>query len=385
MKKGAVIGISVGAAALALNILVIGLFGTYLSKAKAASSAVRSHNSEVSYLSGDTYMGAASGATNSIAGKGDTYGLSSSFDYAPEEAEYFENDVTTSGSPDITETNIDPEQGRLLIRTVSITAETTNYSEVASGLENKVKELGGYIEYSSMSGTGMNRNLRTGSYTVRVPAEKLDELINSVSGSCTVTSSSEGTTDVTLEYVDTKSRVDSLRVEYNQLMELLKQAEDLDTIILLQNRLTEIRYQIESAESRIRVLENQVQFATLNFTLREVLEEKEVEEAHVVTYGERVMDQFEDMWEGTVEFFQNLLLGLIALIPLLVFMGIVTVIVLVIVFSARKKRRKKIAARKAKEEEAKKAEEKKAEEKKAEEKKTEEKKPDEKKEADKEE
>ena len=269
--------------------------------------------------------------------------------------------------------NIDPSKGRLLIRTVSITAETTRYAEVASSLEGQVRAAGGYIEYSSMRGTGNNKDLRTGTYTVRVPADKLDELIASVGNSCTVTSSNEGTSDVTLEYVDTKARIESLRVEYDQLLQLLSQAQDLDTIIILQNRITDVRYEIESAESRIRVLENQVEYATLTLTLIEVLEEKEVEEAHVVTYGEKVMDQFKDMWENTVEFFQDLLLGIIAIIPGLIFIGIITAVILIIVFSARKKRRKAraakaLAAKKAAEEAEKQAEEKKAAEKKAEEK-----------------
>ena len=312
----------------------------------------RSHNEAVpavQYAAGDTLKGDM-GFVNSYPDEMGDY----------EYEEYYEESGSgvVSGAPDtVGDVNIDPSKGRLLIRTVSITAETTNYVEVASNVESQVKAFGGYIEYSSMRGTGNNKDLRTGVYTVRVPADKLDALIATVGSSCTVTSSNEGTSDVTLEYVDTKSRIESLRVEYDQLMELLSKAEDLDTIIILQNRLTDVRYQIESSESRIRVLENQVQYATLTLTLQEVLEEKEVEEAHVVTYGERVMNQFEDMWENTVEFFEDLLLGIIAVIPGIIFLTIIAVVVLIIVFSARKKRRARRAkALAAKEAQAKEAE-----------------------------
>ena len=74
-----------------------------------------------------------------------------------------------------------------------------------------------------------------------------------------------------------------------------------------------------------------------------MLEDTVIEEPHIVTYGERVMDQFNDMWEGTVEFFQDFLLGLIAAIPFLVFMGIVAAVIIIIVFSVRKKRMKREA------------------------------------------
>ena len=364
MKKGAIIGIVTGA--VILNIVGFSLFGSYMSSAKAASTQIREHNGEVTAIanSGNMYLG-------STANKG----LTADAEYYPE-VEFTDEVTFSSGmnngpvtaSPDDPGVNVDPTQGRLLIRTVCITAETTNYNQVAADLESRVRECGGYIEYSSMHGTGNNRDLRSGSYTVRVPADKLDSLIDAVGSSCTVTASNENTTDVTLEYVDTKARIESLRVEYDQLLTLLSQAEDLDTIIVLQNRLTDVRYQIESAESRVRVLENQVEYATLTLTLNEVLEEKEVEEPHVVTYGEKVSNQFKQTWKNTVEFFQNLLLGLIASIPGIIFMVIIGVIVLIIVFTARKKRRtrraKALAAKEAEKLEEKKSEEKKSEDKK---------------------
>lgn len=324
-------------------------------KSKSSREPARADTESAAY---DTpYMSGA--ATNDSLGFYKGY-EAADYEYMEESFEGTPAAGSVNPAPDV---NIDPSLGRLLIRTVSITAETTKYVEVASNLESQVKSFGGYIEYSAMSGTGNNRDLRTGTYTVRVPADKLDALIASVSSSCTVTSSNEGTTDVTLEYVDTKARVESLRVEYSQLLELLDKAEDLDTIIILQNRLTDVRYQIESAESRVRVLENQVEYATLTLTLNEVLEEKEVEEPHIVTYGEKVSNQFKETWKNTVEFFQNALLGLIACLPGIVVMAVIGVIVLIIVKVARKKRRarraKALAAKEAAKIEEKKSEDKK--------------------------
>lgn len=324
---------------------------------KAASEPIREHSSDTEMYSGEEVF------STSNKSLGITNALTAEAEYEP----YMEDAAQPLNAPNPAGGNIDPTQGRLLIRTVTITAETTNYVQVASDVESKVKEFGGYIEYSSMRGTGNNRDLRSGTYSVRVPADKLDALISSVGSNCTVISSNENTSDVTLEYVDTKARIESLRVEYDQLLTLLSQAEDLDTIIILQNRLSEVRYQIESAESRVRVLENQVQYATLTLTLNEVLEEKEPEEAHVVTYGERVSNQFKEMWENTVDFFQGLLLVIIACIPGLIFIAVVVAVVLIIVFTARKKRR----ARRAKALALKEAEEKKASEKKTEDKKEE--------------
>ena len=373
MKKSAVIGIIAGV--VAVNFLGFGMLGAYLSKAKAASAQVVEHNAKVEVVNDSINSVLSGNSAKYRAGAGDAM---ADYDYGYDEAEYANESPADPGAgPSVSnEVNVDPAKGRLLIRTVSMSTETKTIDKVKTDVESQIRELGGYIENSSMSGTGKNRDLRTIYYTIRIPADKLDSLITTVGNSCTVLSSSENTSDVTLEYVDTKARVDSLRVEYDQLIKLLADAKDLDNILILQNRLTDVRYEIERSESRIRVLENQVQYATLNLTLREVLEEKEVVEAHVVTYGEKVSKQFEEMKENTVEFFQDLGLWIISIIPGLVFMAIIAAVVLIIVFSARSKRRKRRAkalaakeaeakARAAKEAEAKEAKAKEAEAKKA--------------------
>lgn len=243
--------------------------------------------------------------------------------------------------------NVDPTKGRLLIRTVNMTAETKEFDSVRNAVEDKIKELGGYIERSGVSGTGTAGSLHNATYVIRIPAEKLDELISTVGSNCTVTNSSESTTDVTLSYVDTKARLDSLRVEQEQLTELLKQAKDLDSIIVLQNRITEIRYQIESAESTLRVLENQVTYATLSLRLREVMEIKPQEPPHVDTYGEKIVKTFKKSLKNIGEFFKGVFLVLVAVSPVLVPLIIITVIGIIILVNAIKKGKKRRAAAQA--------------------------------------
>lgn len=256
-------------------------------------------------------------------------------------------DQATGSNAGQNQANVDPTKGRLLIRTVNMTAETKEFDNVRNAVEDKVKELGGYIERSGVSGTGTAGSLHNATYVIRIPAEKLDELISTVGSNCTVTNSSESTTDVTLSYVDTKARLDSLRVEQEQLTELLKQAKDLDSIIVLQNRLTEIRYQIESAESTLRVLENQVTYATLSLRLREVMEIKPQEPPHVDTYGEKIVKTFKKSLKAIGEFFKGVFLVLVAVSPVLVPLIIITVIGIIILVNAVKKGKKRRAAAQA--------------------------------------
>lgn len=263
---------------------------------------------------------------------------------------------------------LDPEAERLLIRTVSMDVKTTTYDELCNNVTAKINEYGGYVEYLSATGTGEDDDLRYAYYTIRVPSESLDALIESLDGTCTVVSKSESTSDVTLDYVDTQSYLEALQIEQEQLMEMLDQATDLDTILVLQSELTDIRYEIEYAESCLRVMENQVSYATLNLSITEItdktaqeeeeekLKEKEEEEKPEPTYAEQIAETFNESLENVKEFFKEAFLELVSvsivLVPVLVIVIIAVIIICVKI--SKYKKAKKAAAKKEEEDKVKK-------------------------------
>lgn len=263
---------------------------------------------------------------------------------------------------------LDPEAERLLIRTVSMDVKTTTYDELCNNVTAKINEYGGYVEYLSAYGTGEVEDLRYAYYTIRVPAENLDALIESLDGNCTVVSKSESTSDVTLDYVDTQSYLEALQIEQEQLMEMLDQATDLDTILVLQSELTDIRYEIEYAESSLRVMENQVSYATLNLSITEItdktaqeeeeekLKEQEEEAKPEPTYAEQIAETFNESLENVKEFFKDAFLELVSvsviLVPILVVVIIAVIIICVKI--SKYKKAKKAAAKKEEEDKVKK-------------------------------
>lgn len=263
---------------------------------------------------------------------------------------------------------LDPETERLLIRTVSMDVKTTTYDVLCNNVTSKINEYGGYIEYLSATGTGEPDDLRYAYYTIRVPAENLDALIESLDGNCTVVSKSESTSDVTLDYVDTQSYLEALQIEQEQLMEMLDQATDLDTILVLQSELTDVRYEIEYAESCLRVMENQVSYATLNLSVTEItdkaaqeeeeekLKEQEEEAKPEPTYAEQIAETFNESLENVKEFFKEAFLEIVSvsivLVPILVIVIIAVIIICVKI--SKYKKAKKAAAKKEEEDKVKK-------------------------------
>jgi len=236
----------------------------------------------------------------------------------------------------------------MLIKRVNMNVETTEFNNVKSAVEAKIVELGGYIESSNVSGTGKNGNLHYATLVIRVPVDKLDALVNMVGTSATVLSSNESAEDVTLQYSDIQAKIKSLKVEQDTLMGLLAQADSLDSILVLQNRLTEVRYEIESYESRGRVLANQAAYSTLTLNINEVVEITEQIETKKPTFGEEVWEGLQNSLETLKEGGKDFTIGFVAALPFLLVIGLFALIVFIIVMACVKGGRRKRAKRAAK-------------------------------------
>ena len=254
-------------------------------------------------------------------------------------------------SNDITNNNSLPS-GAMLIRTMTITADTADFPTLESIVDNAVKTNGGYYESMNITGTGNERDYRSARYVIRVPSDKLDSLVSSLEGHVTVTNRSESTEDVTLDYVDMESRLESLRIELDDLMGMLEEAKDMETIVYLQGEISSVRYQIESYESQARYLENQVTYSTLYLNLNEVIEEKEketIEEKRQNPKQEKTLkDEMSETWSETVanvkENAKEFLLWTISALPVIIlFCIIILTIIIILVVRKHKKNSKKAA------------------------------------------
>ena len=231
---------------------------------------------------------------------------------------------------------------RKLIRTIRMDAETEDLTALLDSLTARIAELGGYVEtkeqYNGSAYSGYRR--RNLSVTVRIPADKADEFVAQVGKNANVVSSSETVEDVTLQYVDTESQVKALETEQERLMELLAQAESLDDILLIEGRLTDVRYELERYASYLRTLENQISYATVYIDITEVTEYTPVVEEEPTAW-ERIVRGFgrsiRNIGKGVKEFF----IGIIIISPYLVILGLIIATPLLIVFRGRGKKQRK--------------------------------------------
>lgn len=228
------------------------------------------------------------------------------------------------------------DENRKLITTVRIEAETRDYDSFLAWLDGKLAEAGGYIENSEMwayDETNRNCHLK-----LRVPEGDLDGLLTSMGDNCNILDRSVSQEDVTLNYVDTKSHRDALQVEQERLLELLERAETLEDIIALEERLTSVRYQLQTYESALRVLDNQVSYSTIELSLREV---RELTEPVPESWGSRAWAGMKENARDIGCFFQELGLFLVTHLPTLALLGVVALAVWLATIKPRRKARER--------------------------------------------
>ena len=163
---------------------------------------------------------------------------------------------------------------RKLIRNVSMNLETREFDALTKSISDAVTFFGGYMEQADVSGNSLywsgERSSRYSNITARIPENKLDAFLTEVSSQGNVTYKNESVQDVTLQYTDITSRKKTLQMEQERLWELLEKAESVDAVIALEARLSEVRYQLESIESQLRALDNQIVYSTVYLSIQEV-------------------------------------------------------------------------------------------------------------------
>ena len=213
-----------------------------------------------------------------------------------------------------------------LITTVNITLESKNYDGINALISEKLAEAGGYIEKSEERSNYMS--LRVASYTLRVPADKLNTFLESIKGSATILNQSMNTVDVTLTYADLEGKLTALRAEQQALNGMLENAKNVSESIEIQDRLSSVRGEIESIERQLRVLSSKVSYSTVTLYLNEVKEETIVEPVEK-TVWQRIAEDFKENAKNVGDYFSDLFVGVVGSTP--VFFAVLATILLVLI------------------------------------------------------
>ena len=199
-----------------------------------------------------------------------------------------------------------PGTEQKLIKTVRMDVETEDLEALLPQISSRIIALDGYVENQELyNGSSYSSyRSRSANLTIRVPAENLAGFVEDVKGVSNVISYNESTENVTLQYVSTESRMKALEVEQERLLELLAKAENMSDLLEIEARLTDVRYELENVTSQLRVLANQVDYATIYLYISQVKVYTETEEQTVwQRIGSGFKENLQDIGEDLTDFF----------------------------------------------------------------------------------
>ncbi len=232
-------------------------------------------------------------------------------------------------------------QGNYINKSAYLTARIPANHKALSQINALIQEKKGFVESSSASGgsDAQGNYINKSAYlTARIPANQLDSFLSDLNGFGSITSQNLSSENISLQYADTQARKEALQTEYDKLIDLMAKAENIDAVIALEARLSEVRLQLDSFSSQLRTYDNLVDYATVEMNIMEV---NKLNTVSAVGIGERIQNGFSDTLFGIKTFFENSIVFLVVNLPIFI---LIAIPVLVVLFLLRKRRQKKNAS-----------------------------------------
>ncbi len=154
---------------------------------------------------------------------------------------------------------------RLIVQNATLTLIVKDTLSAMSDISRLATGLNGYVASSS---THTFEQGIQGSITIRVPADKLDTVLDSLHKMATEVRDEAVTgQDVTAQYIDLNAQLTNLQAAEIQLREIMSRTQKTDDVLSVYNQLSQKQGEIEQVKGRIQYLAQSAAMATIAITL----------------------------------------------------------------------------------------------------------------------
>lgn len=238
-----------------------------------------------------------------------------------------------------------PNTQHKIIKNIDITLETLKFDNLLNVLNQQVEKNMGYIQSSNIEGNKLfsnyDKSLRSANIVIRISSENLDKFKNQITNNklAHIINESQGSEDVTYQYYDTESKLKSLRIQEDRIFKILEKTTELKDITHLEQRLSEIRYEIETLTTTLKRYDQLVKYATVNISINEVKEPTEILEPTNV-FSKRIKQTFVSSAKAVKRLLENIILLIIAFIPFIAILILIIPLVWLIRLTIKKRKKK---------------------------------------------
>lgn len=217
---------------------------------------------------------------------------------------------------------------RKIIKNAELSLEVVDFEGSFNFLLKMAEEMGGYVEVSSVytrkyRAAEEEKEFREGHAVLRIPADRFNMAIGEITSLGKVIGQSVTGSDVTLQYMDVKARLESKQVQEERLLEILGKASKIEDILRIENELNRVRAEIEMYMSQLKNWDNLVQYSTVRVTMKEVEpKDKELTPPRMNSLWSRVKRGFIITTNWIIDLLEAAVVGIGYMLPVIIIIGI---------------------------------------------------------------
>ena len=273
-----------------------------------------------------------------------------------------------SGDSENTTTTLEAINTEKLVYRCDLSFESLNYDESVEKIRSLIREYGGFVENEDVNQSSAGRNgekLYTYSATIRVPSSNYESFLAGTGDVGELKNKSQNVDNMTKVYTNLKAELEVLETKRQSYLEMMKEAKtlnDMDTLLMIDERLTQVEISINQLKTQMNQIDNDVAYSYISISIREV---KEYEEAPAESFGEEVGQSLRNGWDNFVDWLRDMVVYITGHLPQIFISIVIILLVWFLVIRRllrklgvpnRKERKARRAAKRAEKQAAKQAE-----------------------------
>lgn len=295
--------------------------------------------------------------------------MNGAFDYigfAPEAApeyDYAEDGMSSIQKPSTPTENHSTANGsntqdylnsQKLIYSCYVSMETTEFTKTIELVNDLISKYDGFVESNYTSDRAYDWYYESYNKThgtlesemvIRIPTQHYEEFLSNVSGLGKVMSRNEDVQNITKNYSDTTTTITVLEKEEALLLNMMDECVSIADMMSVESRLSEVQRQLAIYRSSLNTMDVDIAFSTITLSIEEVVEYTYTPPAQL-SFIERFVKACGDSFKSFVEFVQDLIIGVIFILPYITICILLVFIVKMCVKKRRVRKQKKVETQK---------------------------------------
>jgi hypothetical protein len=206
------------------------------------------------------------------------------------------------------------DTSKKIIKEGEIRFPVENLKATRQKIVNSLKRLGGYVAEENET-TNSDNNQKEYDLKIRIPSKNFDSFLEALSADADhIDTKNIRRRDVTTEFIDIATQLKNKQLLEDRYLELLKKATKTSDLLQIEEKLAQIRTEIESTQGQLNYLSRQVAYSSLDITFYNKQTAQIVDEAFSYKFKTAVYDGWnllQNLFFSTIMFWPFIFIAVI--------------------------------------------------------------------------